>query len=192
VEPVVTLDGSQRRTLLELGRESITRGLESGRLAPWPAPPDDRGLAVRRATFITLHRDGELRGCCGTLDARAAVAEDVWRNAWASAFADPRFLPLMPHEYAGLELQISVLSPLEPMAAACEDALIETLRPQVDGLVLEAGAQRATFLPAVWEQVPEPRKFVLELKRKAGWSAHHWPAGLRAYRYTTECFGTAH
>jgi AmmeMemoRadiSam system protein A len=184
----MTLDESQRRRLLELGYESIAHGLESGRLAPWPSPGDP-GLAIRRATFITLRRGGELRGCCGTVDVRTTVAEDVWHNAWASAFADPRFLPLMPHEYAGLDLQISVVSPLEPLAAGSEDALIETLRPQVDGLVLEAGAKRVTFLPAVWEQVPEPRQFVKQLKRKAGWSLHDWPVGLRAYRYTTESFG---
>src|SRR5687768_13527761 len=99
MEPVMTLGEAQGQKLLELGRESIERGLGSLDPVPWQGSPEALGLAVRRATFTTLRLAGELRGCCGALEARTSVAEDVWHNAWASAFADPRFLPLMPHEY---------------------------------------------------------------------------------------------
>jgi uncharacterized protein len=191
VEPVVTLDESQRQQLLDLGRRSIALGLDTGELAPWPGLQHDRGLEVERATFVTLRRGGELRGCCGTLEARSGVAEDVWRNAWASAFADPRFPPLLPHEYTGLDLQISVLSPLEPLAAGSDEELLAALRPRVDGLLLAAGARRATFLPAVWEQVCDAREFLLMLKCKAGWSPDEWPLDMRAFRYTTEGFETS-
>jgi AMMECR1 domain-containing protein len=97
----------------------------------------------------------------------------------------------MPHEYLGLELQISVLSPLEPLTASSDDELIEELRPGVDGILLEAGARRATVLPAVWEQVNDARTFVRALKQKAGWPAHEWPAGARAWRYSTQSFGSS-
>lgn len=187
----MTLDADQRQALLAIGSASIASGLSSGRLAPWPGTPAAPGLEAIRATFTTLKRDGELRGCCGTVEARRSVAEDVWRNAWASAFSDPRFPPLVRSEFMQVRLEISVLSPLEPVAADSEQTLIETLRPHVDGLVLETRAGRATFLPAVWEQLPEPRRFLAELKRKAGWFAGDWPADVRAYRYTTESFGPA-
>jgi AmmeMemoRadiSam system protein A len=187
----MALDADQRLALLAIGSASIAAGLSSGRRAPWAGTPAARGLDAIHATFTTLTLGGELRGCCGTVEATRSVAEDVWRNAWASAFSDPRFPPLTRAEFMQLRLEISVLSPLEPVPAHSEQALIGTLRPHVDGLVLETRAGRATFLPAVWEQLPEPRRFVAELKRKAGWFAGHWPDDLRAYRYTTQSFGPA-
>ncbi|MFO1426547.1 MAG: AmmeMemoRadiSam system protein A [Steroidobacteraceae bacterium] len=185
------LDATQRSALIAIGYESIERGLRRGQFAPWPGPPSVAGLEVPAATFTTLHCDGELRGCCGALEARRPLAEDVWCHAWLSAFADSRFLPLAQHEFAALELQVSVLGPLVPLAAASERELLAALRPNEDGLVIQAGASRATFLPAVWEQLPDPVEFLRHLKIKAGWTAGDWPAGVRAFRYTTECFGAA-
>jgi AmmeMemoRadiSam system protein A len=188
----MNFDEDQRGYLLELGYRSIELALECGRCAPCPPVPGELRLDVERATFVTLHLRGELRGCCGALDPRAGVAEDVWRNAWASAFADPRFPPLARHELPGLDLQVSVLTPLEPLAVADEAALLAALRPGVDGLVLTDGRRRATFLPAVWEQLRDPQSFVAHLKQKGSWRPDEWPATLRAYRYRTECFGTRH
>ncbi|HXQ31098.1 MAG TPA: AmmeMemoRadiSam system protein A [Steroidobacteraceae bacterium] len=185
----MTLDSGQRQRLLELGRESIERGLAERRLAPWSDPGIDPALSVERASFTTLKIQGMLRGCCGTLYATRSVAADVWHNAWASAFSDPRFPPLARAEYPGVDLQISVLSPLEPVPVDSERELLATLRPHTDGLVLELDATRATFLPAVWEQLPEPQLFVGHLKQKAGWSPGFWSSRIRAYRYTTESFG---
>jgi len=185
----MTLDARQREALLALGRESIGRGVAEGRLPIWPEGRVDGSLSVKRASFTTLKIDGALRGCCGTLHASRSVAADVWHNAWASAFADPRFPPLRRSEYAFLELQVSVLSPLEPMPVKSESELLAALRPDVDGLVLELGAERATFLPAVWEQLPEPDLFLRHLKQKAGWAPGFWSSRIRAYRYTSESFG---
>jgi AmmeMemoRadiSam system protein A len=188
----MNFDARQRSYLLRFGYESIALALDCGHCAPCPPVPPDLGLDVERATFVTLRLSDELRGCCGTLEARSGVAVDVWRNAWAAAFADPRFPPLDRHELENLELQISVLTPLEPIAAADQSALLAALRPGIDGLVLTDGLRRATFLPAVWEHVPEPAAFVTHLKHKGGWRSDEWPPALRAYRYGTECFGTRH
>jgi hypothetical protein len=183
------LDISQRRTLLELGRKSIERGLEAGRMLDWPATQIDADLQVVRASFATLKIDGMLRGCCGTVYPARSLAEDVWRNAWASAFSDPRFPPLVRSEYPHLELHVSILSPLEAVQVESEFELLESLRPGTDGLLLELGATRATFLPAVWEQLPEPQAFLRHLKEKAGWPTKFWTSRIRVYRYTTQCIG---
>jgi hypothetical protein len=184
------LDPTQRRTLLELGLRSIEQGLDAGRYECWSGDAGVPGLDAMRATFTTLRRHGELRGCCGSIEAACALAADVWRNAWVSAFRDPRFVPLRRDDFASLTLEISVLGPLEPIAAGSERELVEQLRPDVDGLLLAADIGRATFLPAVWEQLPEPEAFVRALARKAGWPAGHWPRRVSAHRYATESFGT--
>jgi len=185
----MTLDPQQRRTLLELGRESIGRGVQERRLPAWDGRALDAALGAERASFVTLTAGGALRGCCGTLVATRPMAEDVWRNAWTSAFSDPRFPPLATAELRHIHLQVSILSPLEPVTARSERDLLLKLRPAIDGLVLELDSARATFLPAVWEQLSDPEQFLGHLKRKAGWPADFWSDRLRIYRYTTECFG---
>jgi AmmeMemoRadiSam system protein A len=185
----MTLDASQRRRLLALARDSIERGLAGRDLPDCPDEAAGADLALVRASFATLTLAGELRGCCGSLQATRPLAADVWRNAWAAAFADPRFAPLARHEYPGIDLHISVLSPLEPLEAASEQQLLAALRPGTDGLVLELDAARATFLPAVWEQLPDAGDFVRHLKHKAGWAPRFWSPRIRAFRYTTESFG---
>lgn len=138
------------------------------------------------ATFVTLTLGGSLRGCRGTLEATRPLAHDLWRNAWASAFDDPRFPPLERAELAALEIDVSLLSALEPVPAPSRSVLLEQLVPHLHGLVLEAGGRRATFLPKVWESLPEPARFVAGLMAKAGLPQHGWPGAVRAWRYTTE------
>jgi uncharacterized protein len=185
----MSLDITQRRKLLELGRRSIELGFAARSLPGWSEAQIDADLQLAGASFATLRIDGMLRGCCGTIYPTRSLAEDVWRNAWASAFSDPRFPPLARSEYANLDLRISVLSALEAVHVESELELLETLRPGTDGLVLELDATGATFLPAVWEQVPEPHAFLRHLKEKAGWPAQFWSARIRVYRYTTLSFG---
>lgn len=174
--------------LLELARRSISEGC--GLSLPPATPPASwpAALAELRATFVTLKHAGELRGCRGTIEPRCPLAEDVWRNAWASAYTDPRFPPVSSAQIDLLEVSISVLTPLEPLAAGSEAELLEALRPGLDGLVLRCGAAGATFLPAVWETLPDPRDFLTQLKLKAGWPPSFWSQSLTAQRYSTETF----
>jgi uncharacterized protein len=184
----MAIDATDRRELLSLARRSIELGLAQEQLAPAPSASSPT-LKQHRATFVTLHAHEDLRGCCGSIEPRLPLAEDVWRNAWASAFADPRFLPLTSNEYPALDVHISVLSPLERVPVATEEELLAVLRPNRDGLMLARGAARATFLPSVWESLEDPVQFVRQLKLKAGWRADFWSPEIEVWRYETESFG---
>ena len=136
------------------------------------------------ATFVTLQQNAQLRGCIGSLSAHRALLEDVRANARASAFQDPRFAPLRFEELSTVRIEVSLLS--VPQAIDCRDEndALSQLRPGVDGIVLHAGSHRGTFLPQVWDTLPEPRRFLGELKRKAGLAPDFWDAGVRLSRYT--------
>jgi AmmeMemoRadiSam system protein A len=189
----MTLATPERRELLALARASIEATLSNGRpsheLAPFTPARLLPALTVRRSSFVTLRRGEELRGCCGTLDGARPLAGDVWRNAWAAAFNDYRFTPLTAAEWPHMNVHLSLLSVPEPLDITTEEQLLAALRPSIDGLILESDSGRATFLPVVWEQIPEPQQFVRQLKMKAGWSATYWSSRLRCSRYTTESFG---
>lgn len=183
------LPDALRGELLRLARASIRHGLAAG--GPPHIDLDRLPAALRevRATFVTLLLRGELRGCIGTLEPRLPLAADVSGNAYRAAFSDPRFPPVTPWEEPGLDIHVSILSIPEPLAASSQADLIARLRPGVDGLIIEEGSRRATFLPSVWEQLPDPRDFLAHLMRKAGLSAGHWSPTLRVERYRTESFG---
>nr|WP_297528385.1 AmmeMemoRadiSam system protein A [Thiohalobacter sp.] len=181
-------DSTRRAELLRLARASILHGLETGRpLAVDPADFDPE-LAAPGAAFVTLHRQGELRGCIGSLEAHRPLVVDVAENAFAAAFRDPRFPPLAVDEFDDLEIEISVLSPPEPMAFTDEADLLRQIRPGVDGLILEDMGRRGTFLPSVWAQLPRREDFLAHLKLKAGLPPGHWSPTVRVWRYTTESF----
>lgn len=174
--------GELQRALLRVARESILHGLRTGR--PLPVDPDAWPPALRApgAAFVTLRKHGALRGCVGELEPRRPLVESVAHHAWAAAFRDPRFAPLAGDELEAIELHVSALGPLEPIAADGIEALVALLRPGQDGLVLADGPCRATFLPAVWESLADPHAFVCELLAKAGISG--WSPTTRAWRYT--------
>jgi AmmeMemoRadiSam system protein A len=183
----------ERRELLALARASIESTLSHGRatleLAPFTPAQLPPALTVRRSSFVTLRRGEELRGCCGSLDGARRLAEDVWRNAWAAAFNDYRFKPLTAAEWPHMNVHLSLLTVPERLDIAAEEQLLATLRPSIDGLILESDTGRATSLPDVWEQIPDPLQFVRQLKMKAGWPATFWSSRVRCWRYTTESFG---
>ncbi len=183
------LSDGDRGRLLEIAWDSIRHGLADGT----PSRPDlaalPGSLTRPAATFVTLHARDDLRGCIGRLEASRPLAEDVAENAYAAAFQDPRFPPLQPSELEDLSLEISLLTPPEPMVFADEEDLLGQLRPGIDGLILEDWGRRGTFLPTVWESLPEPRPFLAALKGKAGLPPDHWSATLRVSRYRTLCFG---
>ncbi|MET0534210.1 MAG: AmmeMemoRadiSam system protein A [Steroidobacter sp.] len=179
---------TQRSELHQLARESIELALRQGELVPYAGELADPELNLPSASFVTLRVGEDLRGCCGTIEPARPLSEDVWNNAWASAFADPRFPPLTSDEWSGTNIEISVLSQPERLEVGSEAELLAILRPGQDGLILQYGTRRSTFLPAVWEQLPEPAAFVRHLKMKAGWPADFWPPDMQAWRYTTESF----
>ena len=174
--------------LLRLARASIEYGLVHG--GPLPVDceqlPDE--LTHPAATFTTLRSHGELRGCCGALEATHPLATDVARSAFQAAFRDPRFDPVVEAELAAIRLEISVLSPMEPVPAADEAELLGKLTPGVDGLVIVEGIRRATFLPKVWESLPDPRQFLAQLKLKSGLPGNYWSERLEFERYRTTTY----
>lgn len=141
-----------------------------------------------RATFVTLKREGELRGCIGTLEPCRRLAEDIRRNARAAALHDTRFGPVRAEELEEISLEVSVLSPLEEMGLRDEEHLLSLLRPGIDGLVIAHQGRRATFLPQVWTSLPQRAEFVRALKAKAGLSRSFWADDIRAWRFTVEMF----
>jgi len=183
--PLSELCVEDRRVLLGLARGSIERGL-CGQELHVVIEEYSAVLRTARASFVTIEVDARLRGCIGSLEPRRPLVMDVVQNAHSSAFGDPRFPALTFPEFERLDIHISILSAPEPVHFASEEDLIGQLRPRVDGLILEEGFRRGTFLPVVWESLPEPREFLRQLKRKAGLPADFWSGDIRVSRYTTE------
>ncbi len=136
------------------------------------------------ATFVTLTQRGTLRGCIGSLEAHRALGRDVQENALAAAFRDPRFSPLAQEEFRITRVEVSLLTAPEPLAFRDEAEFMAQLRPGIDGIVFRYGRHRSTFLPQVWESLPEPSQFMQQLKRKAGLPPDFWHAEVSISRYT--------
>lgn len=181
-----TYSAEERLQLLAIATQTINHGVRHGipgQLNASALPPT---LLAARASFVTLELDHHLRGCIGSLEPIRPLAMDVNENAFAAAFHDPRFPPLTENELPVLNITISVLSIPEVMTFHSEQDLIAQLRPGVDGLILEEGRHRSTFLPAVWESLPESPEFLRQLKRKAGLHPDHWSRTMRIHRYQAE------
>jgi AmmeMemoRadiSam system protein A len=176
-----------RDFLIGLAYRAIRRGLVSGEVGAPDLSGCPTAALAYRACFVTLTTAGEeLRGCRGTLEARRPLAADVWHNAWASAFDDPRFAPVTAGQFGDLGMEISVIGPLEALPASTEDELRRALVPERDGVVLAWRGRRATFLPQVWENLPDPREFLAQLKLKAGLPADFWAPDIQIQRYSVE------
>jgi AmmeMemoRadiSam system protein B/AmmeMemoRadiSam system protein A len=152
------------RALLAIARNAIEISLHGSKEVrsdvPW--------LQQCGATFVTLTKEGQLRGCIGSLEAARPLAIDVTENALGAAFRDPRFPRLTAEEWPGCEVEVSLLSAPKRLEFADEADLIAQLEPGADGIILEADGRRATFLPQVWESLPDKRAFLAELLKKAG------------------------
>ena len=159
--------------LLRLARSVIEGKLRDGQSPP---PPSDLSpaLSEKRGCFVTLHAGNALRGCIGTIEPVKPLVEAVVENAMNAAFRDPRFPPLRENEVSQIELEISVLTVPEPLSFSDGEALLSLLKPGVHGVILEKGWQRSTFLPQVWEQLPDPQQFLSHLCRKAGLGGDCW------------------
>jgi AmmeMemoRadiSam system protein A len=166
-------------TLLTLARNAIASHFG----AAGKAADDDPELQKTGAVFVTLTQHGQLRGCIGSLQAWRPLAEDVAQNALGAAFRDPRFDPLSADELPITRVEVSLLTPPEPMSFNSEADALAQLCPEIDGVIFFAGQRRATFLPQVWEQLPEPATFMAHLKQKAGLPANYWGPDVRLERY---------
>jgi MEMO1 family protein len=167
------------KILLWLARGAIEASL-SGHVQTTPA---QSWLQQAGATFVTLTKDGALRGCIGSLEAVRPLAQDVIENARAAAQRDPRFPPIGAHEWPQCRVEVSLLSAPKPIRFADEADLLEQIRPGEDGLIVEAQGRRATYLPQVWEVIADKRQFLEELKRKAGIAGDTRIAACRVSRY---------
>ncbi len=157
-------DKNKGRVLLQLARAGIHAALGG----PAVDLPDTGFLREPGATFVTLVRQGELRGCIGTIEAYRSLGEDVIVNARLAALQDRRFHPLRIEELDSVDIEVSLLSRPETVPFKTEDDLYAALRPALDGVILRHEGRSATFLPQVWEQLPDPRQFVAQLRHKAG------------------------
>ncbi len=171
--------------LLRVALTSIGHGLDHG--APLGVDPAGypRALRAKHASFVTLKVEGALRGCIGRARACNPLVADVAANAYAAAFEDDRFAAFTADEIDGVDVTVSVLGDPEPLQFASEAELLATLRPGIDGVILECGSRRALFLPDVWETLPKPRDFLAQLKVKAGLEPDHWSSDMAAKRFAT-------
>ena len=172
--------------LIRIARASIAHGVEHGRPIATDPLAFSAALQAQRASFVTLHSFDQLRGCIGTLTATRPLVEDVAINAYGAAFRDSRFPPVKAQELSLLDVHLSILGPSTPIPQRSEDDVLRQLRPGVDGITLQDGTRRATFLPIVWETLPDPRQFLAQLKLKAGIPAAAWPATMQVWRYEVE------
>jgi AmmeMemoRadiSam system protein A len=179
-EMEMALSAEQGRVLLALAREAIEARLEPGGDAGpgvTEAGRADPAFRQQRGTFVTLKIDGRLRGCMGCLTPTETILEGIRRNALNAAFHDPRFPPLSGEELARTTIEISILTRPQDLPYDAGKELPGLLRPGTDGVIISRGPARATFLPQVWEQLPDGAEFLAHLCQKAGLSPDEWQRG---------------
>jgi len=172
MEDKLTLE--EQQTLLRLARQAMERGVKGGKIPPLDNASLSPLLREQGASFVTLTVRGELRGCIGALEPYQPLAEDVREHALAAALEDPRFPPVSERELNGISIEVSRLTRPIPLEYQDADDLLSKLRPHVDGVVLKDGFHRATFLPQVWEKIPDPVDFLNNLCYKMGVSQNLW------------------
>ena len=186
---LTVLAGADKEYLLKLARQTLESAARGEPLPPLKREALPRSLLEPRATFVTLTRRGALRGCVGALQAQMPLLDDVREHAVAAAVQDFRFPPVRPDEVNSIEIEISVLTPPRSIHYESADDLLLKLRPGIDGVILESGFHRATFLPQVWDKIPDPETFVGMLCEKAGLAYEAWRKGdLKVSTYQVESF----
>lgn len=183
------LTTEEKQTLMRLAREALRAAVTGHHLPPLDLRSVPERLAGPGATFVTLTRQGALRGCIGALQAQVPLGEDVRQHAVAAALDDFRFPPVQASELESIEIEVSVLTEPQLLAYDGPEDLVRRLRPDVDGVILTSGLHRATFLPQVWEKVPDAELFLGMLCEKAGLPADAWREGhLQVQIYQVESF----
>jgi AmmeMemoRadiSam system protein A len=197
-EEVVNMEENSKLTkeegeyLLSIARKTIEARLFNRDIPP-EKKIDNKKYLERRGTFVTLTTDGNLRGCIGHIIPQESLIDGIRENAINAAFKDPRFAPLSKGEWDKVKVEISILTEPVPLKYTDADDLLMKLKPGVDGLIIEKGYQSATFLPQVWDQLPDKEEFLGHLCMKAGLSANEWKKGtLKVYTYQVQAFEEGH
>jgi AmmeMemoRadiSam system protein A len=184
-----SLNEEQGQILLKLARQTIEEKLEKRSIKVDPDSLMDSALKEKRGTFVTLTINNQLRGCIGNLDATYSILDGIERNAINAAFHDPRFPPLKDDELNRVDIEVSILTEPQPLEYQDSKDLLSKLRVNVDGVILRKGSASATFLPQVWEQLPQSEKFLSHLCTKAGLPSDEWKKGnLDILTYQVQCF----
>ena len=178
-----------RGLLVDIAQLSIRHGIKTGNCPNVEVSAFPHSLRTMRRTFVSVHTNGALRGCVGSLAATNHLVVDVVQNAYRAAHEDKRFKALTEEDLAATDISVSILSTPRPMKFSDEANLVAQIQPDMDGLILQDGQKHAVFLPVVWEQIASPQDFVRHLKNKAGLPLDHWSDTLQAWLYTTESFG---
>ncbi len=189
---VDTISEEQGRLLLKMARTSIGRklGLSANETMEEDRPWDSGFLDQKRGLFVTLHKAGKLRGCIGNIEPVKILARGICDNAVSAAFDDNRFAPLSVDEFSLVDIEVSLLSLPEKLEYTDGNDLQTKLVPHRDGVIVEKGGRRATFLPQVWDQLPSSQEFLRHLCTKAGLASNAWEKeGVSVYIYQVQAFG---
>lgn len=193
--PCIELSPEHQHTLLALARKAITCGTQERKAITIDCRHYPEQLIQKASSFVTLYLNQQLRGCIGALEATMPLVQDVAEHAFAAANRDPRFEPVSQDEIPQLQISISVLSAPSALESPSEATLLDQIQAGRDGLILEERDARgqlkhkATYLPSVWQQLPDKKAFLVSLKQKAGLPSHYWSDQLRFSRYQTLTFG---
>jgi len=182
------MEKKYQQQLMSVVKGAICYGLEYNQPIHIETDDFDPILNEKKATFVTLYMNGNLRGCIGTLSAYQPLIIDLADNAFSAAFKDPRFPPLQKDEFKQLEYHISILTVPSAITFKDEQDLLQKIRPNIDGLVLSEGSKRGTFLPSVWDQLPNKTDFIKHLKLKAGLPENYWSNTIRVECYQVDSF----
>lgn len=183
------LSSEDKKTLLTIARQAITDAIQAKTLIP-PDPKNYSEMLQREgASFVTLTIHGDLRGCIGALEPYQPLVVDVWEHAIAAAMEDYRFYPVSASELDQIKIEISRLTVPQRLEYTDPADLIARLHPDQDGVILREGRNRATFLPQVWEKIPDARSFLSQLCLKMGAPANYWLTHhLDVFTYQVEKF----
>lgn len=180
------LSEEEKEELLTVAYRSISHGLRNKEPLAVDLSDHSERLGLQRASFVTLRIEEKLRGCIGVVAAFRPLVVDVAENAYAAAFRDSRFSELTDAEFDHIDAHISILSAPQPLACRNQADLVSQLQVGVHGLILEDGDKMASFLPSMWEELPDPEEFVLHLKKKGGMKPNQWSKNMKVQVYTTE------
>jgi len=181
------LTEADKQWLLDLAETQIRNRLAGKQQANLLSPDAGSRLAQTGCCFVSLHLNGRLRGCIGSVEPHQSLSDDVREHAIDAAFNDPRFAPLTESELDGLNLEISVLTPGPVVEAGSRQQLCQQLQDR-PGLILRQGGRRAVFLPQAWKLLPEPEQFIEQLLQKGGWPSGYWPTEMVAKLFTVISF----